>query len=111
MDSNLVFWIQVGFGALMFLLQIITAIVGTLLFLALSRHLEKQDEKEAGQDGKIETVTKDLASYREEARELFPSREEYILKMSNYDNRLLETSGKVSELTGEVHGYMRRGES
>lgn len=111
MDPNLVFWLQIGFGVVMFLLQIVTAAVGTILVLALNRHLNKQDEKEAGQDTKIDTVTKDLAGYREEARELFPSREEYILKMSNYDNRLLETSGKVSELTGEVHGYMRKGES
>lgn len=111
MDSDMVFWLQVGFGGLIFLLQTVTAIVGTLLFLALNRHLDKQDQKEASQDTKIDTVTQDLAGYREEARELFPSRDEYVLKMSNFDNRLLDTSGKVSELSGEVRGYMRRGES
>lgn len=108
MDSNLIFWLQIGFGVMMFVLQLVTAIIGTLLFLGLNRHLGKQDEKEASQDTKIDTVTKDLAGYREEARELFPSRDEYIVKMSNYDNRLLATNEKVSELTGELHGFMRR---
>ncbi|GEM_PF-5581844 len=105
MDSSMVFWLQIGFALLMFVLQIVTSIVGTLLYLALKNHLERQDRKEEAQDEKITSVTKDLADYKEAAPQLFPLREDYLLKVSRFDNKL----DKVNEQVSEIQGMLRMG--
>lgn len=98
-------WLQIVFPIAMFLASLVSAIIGSLLYFAMMRHFDQQDRKEEKQDQKIDTITKDLAEYKEAAPQLFPLREDYLLKVSRFDNKL----DKVNERVNEIQGMLRMG--